>query len=204
MKRAFLALAMLLYGTVAGLAAEPDWVEHRLGDLGVTLPEGDGWEVSKLEGGGLMSLRVQRNAAGDPILLDGIIFEAQQLPDIFSDWLPVEVATDFLLWEIENMQVDNTEFDLSEIDVYEETHGAQTLHVLRNVKDFYNPRYVNHELEAQELYLVFPRDFAETTTVYKIYMTADCFFEDCMVDDLDLSGMYPLLDDIRDYSAATD
>ena len=208
MKPALMAMLFVLLGSAAGLASNTRWREYRVADLGILLPTGNGWEVTEHESGeGRVAMRVQRNVDGDPEYFYVIQVYFNQVPRIYHDWLPVEVATDYLLLEIDNMQVegvDKGEFSLPELDVYEEQHGGFTLHVLRNVKDYIEPWTPTLELEAQELYLVFPENFSDTTTFYKIFISADCFFEGCTVDDLDLSEMTPLLDDLRDYSEASD
>lgn len=198
---------LIAFFALAAPATAQDMVERRIGNLAVTFPTGDGWHLEEREPGTWVSGRLRKNANGDPVYLHTILAEQLRFPASFHDWLPIEVATDYFLWEIDALKAncgEGGDYDLLDLDVREDTRAGHTLHVLRSVKDYREPWHPMLEKEAQELYLLFPADFATSTTVYKVYIAANCFFEGCTVDDLDLSELTPLLDEIRDLSALTD
>lgn len=204
MIRVLRVACLLGLATLAWPAEAAEWRERRTGELGVPLPSGAGWEVQTQEGGGWQALRVRRDATGAPVVVHAIGVYAHTVPEKFSDWLPVEVATEYLLWEIENMRaqgVDTAQYSLEGLDVFEEERGGRVLHALRNVKRYGAADPSGIVLEEQELYLVFLPDFADTVTFYKIFLTAFCVFEECRLDDLGLEEMRPLLDGLADRSA---
>lgn len=204
---AILAAALALTAVAPGFVKEPAWIEQRVGDLGVPLPAGRDWTRSERADGTLIASRVQRDITGDARLLHLVLVEAQTVSPAFAAWPPELLGAQYLQWAIEDLTRDGVEtgqfvLPLSQVGV--ERHGGRRLHVLRTVKDYIEPWHPDLVREAQELYLVFPPDFAEQMTFYKILLTADCFFETCDTGDLSLSPLYPMLGMLRLYAAPAD
>ena len=198
-----LALTLFLTTLAPGFAAEPAWIERRVGALGVPLPAGAGWVQTQRDGGIWVASRVRRTVAGDAQFLYLALIEGQKVSAAFADWSPDRLAAQYLDWAVEDLTEDGVEtgaYALTIRDRSAETHGTHTLYVLRVLKDYVDPWHPDLRLEAQELYLVIPPDFATNRTFYKILFTADCFFDGCIASDLDLSALHPLLDRLRDYS----
>lgn len=199
----FILVLLSVLVQTAVQADESEWEERRSGDLGVLLPSGSDWQIQQPDPDVWLSMRIERMTNGDPKIVHQVIIAPHELPEDFSSWLPKDVSADYLRWEIENMQlegVEKGEYDFLEAFIFEEQRGDFSLFALRNIKDYVEPWHPLLSLEAQELYLVFLPNFGDTATFYKIFISASCFFEECTISDLDLSRMYPLLDDLRDYS----
>jgi len=200
-----LCLALAVTFAVTGAVAEPDagWTERRIGDLGLMFPVGDGWRLDEIEPGIWLAALTERSETGDPLFLNTILVESYTHSDPPTDRSPSELVTDYLLWEIFNLHSaakTEGEFAIVSLDLDEERHGATELQVLRSVKAYIVPHHPMLEMGAQNLYILFRPNAHATMTYYKIFIGRHCFFDDCTVDDLDLSAMTPLLDDLRDYS----
>lgn len=195
-----LALAAALFAAPAAPAIADDvaWSPHATGSLSVPLPTGGGWTTQQSGDGVWQSLRIAHDADGNRVsaLLVGVV--PHPLPAQFQDWLPAEIATDYLRWEVENMQggVDRGDYTLSNVRAVETRRGDHPVFVLHNEKTYADTPDTSLTFETQDLYLVFLPDFPETLTFYKIFLSAVCFAPDCGVADLDLALLDPVIDGI--------
>jgi hypothetical protein len=193
-----LATALLAAPAAPAIADDVAWAPQAIGSLSVPLPTGGGWTTQQSGDGMWQSLRIAQDADGNRVsaLLIGVV--PHPLPPQFHDWLPAEIATDYLRWEVANMQSGEAqgEYTLTNVHAVETRRGDRPLFVLHNEKTYADTPDTSLTFETQDLYLVFLPDFPETLTFYKIFLSAVCFAPECGFADLDLAVLDPVIDGI--------
>ncbi len=172
------------------------WRDYRVGDLRLRLPAGEEWSIKSSEEALQISGGRRFDETGALLTSDAIMVDRDVMSDpIFGEWVAAELATRYREWEIWNMRQDE-EFALADVQMGDTTVADNTFYFLRHTL-LYDPPVENGIRRIrQELYLVFPTDFAENHAFYKLFLMRYCVQDLCDNDELDVSFLRQVLSQV--------
>ena len=187
--------AALIAAAGAGLAQDTGgWTTYRVGDMEMSLPSGANWTVKQDEASLLVG-KADFLPYGARQRILSVLVVPHSYPEVFDDWIAEEIAMSYREWEVSDMRA-NAPFDLDAVEFGEEVQAERTFYFLKFFQISRDPAVSGWSEGRQELYLVFPPDYAQKRIFYKMFFLALCVHPNCGRDDLDVSYLKQTLDSL--------
>lgn len=204
--RSFAGAALVAAAAAAHAPAqEPfSWQEHTSERLSFLAPTGAGWTL-EAEPGALSFGKTELTSAGSPRRHQYLRVIPNRFDAERAAWGERKIADDFRDLEergMREMGVETGMYRLLSLVRGEETRSGRTLFTMKMVMR--GGRSQGWALQRQELYLLFPRDYAATREFYILLLGDFCIPKRCKESDLSVAEMSPVLDQLKLRDVAAD
>ena len=190
--RCLFSLTLLVFQVSPVNANEPR--EFVIGDLTLQFETSSDWQIE--EDQSEINLTRIIDARSKPKSVEYI--QIRRVPFTgFSGWTAEQIAADYRLGEVNNMQeqgIKTGQYNFLDLEMGKEAHSGQTLYFMKNIKTF--PKGANVALERQELYLLFPSDFSSKQRFFLVLLGIVCIPKNCTQNDLSLTNILSVIDSL--------